>query len=110
MVATNSRYLRALLYGSSYTPRKTVYHANVTNRYKIGKYIRDFPVVIELQRGTQTAVMNACRKYLGRSYLYMVNYKICVHPEGTWIYHDGMLYLKNPADESIVTLGMLAKR
>ena len=109
MSTPNSRYLRALLYGSSYAPRKTVYHANVTNRYKIGRYTKDFPIVIELQKGSKTAVMTACRKYLGRSYLYMVNYKICVHPEGTWIYHNGILYLKNPADEGIITMAMLAK-
>lgn len=86
-----------------------VYHANVTNRKQIDRYTKDFPVVINLEKGTKTAVMKACRKYLGRSYLYMVNYKICVHKEGTWIYHDGKLYLKNPDDEGIITMAMLTK-
>ena len=109
MVSKIEKYwINSAIYGR-YNPRKTVYHSNVTNRYKIGRYTKGFPIQIKLERGTQTAVMNACRKYLGRSYLYMVNYKICVHQAGTWIYHNGMLYLKNPADESIITLGMLAK-
>lgn len=90
--------------------RKTVYHSNVKNGMKIGRYTKNFPIQLKLERGTKTAVMNACRKYLGRSYLYMVNYKIQVHKEGTWIYHDGVLYLKNPADKSIITLAMLAKQ
>lgn len=88
---------------------RRVYHANVTNTKPIGRYIKDFPTVINLEKGTKTAVMKACRKYLGRSYLYMVNYRICVHKAGTWIYHDGKLYLKNPDDEGIITMAMLTK-
>lgn len=88
---------------------KKVFHANVTSTKKIGRYVKDFPTVIELGRGTKTAVMSACRKYLGRSYLYMVNYQIQVHKAGTWIYHDGKLYLKNPGDEGIVTMALLTK-
>lgn len=86
-----------------------VYHANVTNSKPIGRYTKDFPVVVNLEKGTKTAVLKACRKYLGRSYLYMVNYKIRVHKEGTWIYHDGKLYLKNPDDEGIITMALLTK-
>jgi len=89
---------------------RNVYHSNVTAHKKIDRYVKDFPVKIALARGTQTAVMTTCRKYLGRSYLYMINYKICVHKEGTWVYHDGKLYLKNPSDEGIVTMAMLAKQ
>lgn len=85
-------------------------HSTVPSRIKIAKYINNFPVQIALPRGTKTAVHAACRKYLGKSYLHMVNYKICVHDEGTWVYHNGILYLKNPADQTIVTLGMLTKR
>lgn len=88
---------------------KKVYHTNVPNHKKIDRYVKDFPVRIELQRGTKTAVDRACRKYLGRGYLGMVNYKIVVHKEGTWVYHNGILYLKNPADETIITLAMLQK-
>lgn len=88
---------------------KRVYHANVTNTKSIGRYIKDFPVVLELERGTKTAVMKACQKYLGRSYLFMVDYKICVNKAGTWIYHDGKLYLKNPDDEGIITMALLTK-
>jgi len=88
---------------------RRVYHANVTNSKKIGRYTKNFPTVIELERGTKTAVMKACQKYLGRSYLFMVDYRICVNKEGTWIYHDGKLYLKNPDDEGIITLAMLTK-
>ena len=88
---------------------KHVYHANVTNSKSIARYIKDFPVVINLERGTKTAVMRACQKYLGRSYLGMVNYSIVVHKEGTWIYHDGKLYLKNPDDEGIISMALLTK-
>ena len=106
---TEQEWVKRIIYGSQYMSRKNVYHANVTSHKKIGNYVKNFPVRITLEKGTKTAVMKACRKYLGRSYLYMVNYKICVHSEGTWVYHDGILYLKNPADESIITLGMLTK-
>ena len=92
-----------------YSGYRKVYHATVPNHMKIGRYIKSFPVRIELQRGTKTAVNQACRKYLGPSYLYAVNYRIYVNKEGTWIYHNGTLYLKNPADETIITMAMLAK-
>ena len=88
---------------------RKVYHSNVSNHKKIGRYIKDFPVCIELERGTKTAVQRACRRYFGAGYLYMVNYRICVNKQGTWIYHDGKLYLKNPADEGIITLALLTK-
>jgi len=106
---TYNAWVKGVIYGSQWTPRKNVYHANVTNHKKIGNYVKNFPVRITLEKGTKTAVMKACRKYLGRSYLYMVNYKICVNHEGTWIYHNGILYLKNPADESVITMAMLTK-
>jgi len=106
---TYNAWVKGVIYGSQWTPRKNVYHANVTNHMKIGRYTKDFPVQLKLERGTKVAVMNACRKYLGRSYLGMRNYRIVVHKEGTWIYHNGMLYLKNPGDETIITMAMLTK-
>ena len=106
---TYQAWVKGVIYGSQWAPRKNVYHANVTNHKKIGRYVKNFPVRIELARGTKTAVMTACRRYLGPSYLYMVNYQIRVNKEGTWIYHNGTLYLKNPADETIITMAMLAK-
>ena len=33
---------------------KRVYHANVTNGEKIGQYTKNFPVVIDLERGTRS--------------------------------------------------------
>lgn len=88
---------------------KNVYHANVPNHKKIGRYVKDFPIRIDLARGTKTAVLRACQKYLGRSYLGMRNYQIVVNKPGTWIYHSGTLYLKRAEDQTIITVAMLTK-
>lgn len=86
------------------------YYSKVPDNKRISKYVQDFPVKIELKKGTKVAVQAACKKYLGRSYLYMDYNKIERHEEGTWVYHRGFLYLKNPGDEGIVTMAMLAKQ
>lgn len=86
------------------------YYSKVPDHKRIGRYVKNFPVKMELKKGTKVAVQAACKKYLGRSYLYMNYDKIKTYEEGTWVYHNGFLYLKNPDDHSIVTLAMLAKR
>lgn len=100
--------LRKITFAWGQRGRK-VYHSNIPSHKKISEYINNFPICVESQRGTKTAVQQACRKYLGAGYLYMVNYQICVNDQVTWIYHDGKLYLKNPGDEGIITMALLAK-
>ena len=89
---------------------RSPYKNKVPDSVNISKYVKDFPVKVELQKGTKVAVQAACKKYLGKSYLYMMSNKIHVRTNSTWLYHNGILYLKNPSDESIVTMALLAKR